>query len=192
MRGLICSCSSCAQTVIDRGAVLRGDLAPVAVDQYCYVGKRAVLRPAWRLEAAPPSDAAAAGCGGGPAAGDPGAGEGVGKKALAVAWSRLTVGSHVVIGSDAVVEALAVGSFVRIGAGAILGRHCVVKDCTLVLPGAVVPPCMVVPPFAMVGGCPARVLGELPESAAEEHKLSAEAFCRRHDFRRVASASQRS
>ena len=61
-----------------------------------------------------------------------------------------------------------------------------IKDCSLICPGAVLPDFMVVPPFAIVEGSPARIVGELPESAAEEYKLQAERMCRRRVFQRAA------
>lgn len=44
----------------------------------------------------------------------------------------------------------------------------IIKDYVLVLDGAVVPPGMVVPSWSVVGGRPARVVGELGEGYGVE------------------------
>lgn len=42
-----------------------------------------------------------------------------------------------------------------------------IKDCVRVLDGSVVPPGMTIPSFSVVGGRPARVVGELAEGEEE-------------------------
>jgi len=170
--------------VIDKDVVIRGDLESVQIGHYCYVGERSVLRPPWMIAFADDAPDGSGGGSGGAGEGDPTRGE----PSKCCVWSRLTLGNHVVCGRDVVCEALAVGSCVQIGDGAVLGKHCVVKDCVLILPGAVLPPFMVVPPFAIVEGAPARIVGELPESAAEEYKLQAERTCRRRMFVKVSGS----
>jgi len=181
------------QTVVDKDVVIRGDLESVHVGHYCYIGERSVLRPPWMIDFVQENKRGGNGEGGG---GGEQSREGSVKnknkkkmhKDTTCVWSRLTMGNHVVCGRDVVCEALAVGSCVQIGDGAILGKHCVVKDCVLILPGAVLPPMMVVPPFAIVGGAPAKILGELPESTAAEYRLQAERTCRRRSFVKKAPA----
>jgi dynactin-5 len=176
------------QTVVDKDVVIRGDLESVHVGHYCYIGERTVLRPPWMIDFVQENkrgDGDGEGGGGGGGGGQSGEGSVKNKnknRATTCVWSRLTVGNHVVCGRDVVCEALAVGSCVQIGDGAVLGKHCVVKDCVLILPGAILPPMMVVPPFAIVGGAPAKIMGELPESAAAEYRLQAERTCRRRTF----------
>lgn len=100
-------------------------------------------------------------------------------------WSNVTIGSYVMVGRDCVVESFCIGSFVRICDGCVLGKHSVLKDCCLICPGSVLPPYMVVPPFAIVQGAPAKVVGELPESAGDEYKRLAEKTCRSRVFKKV-------
>ncbi|KZZ93640.1 Trimeric LpxA-like protein [Ascosphaera apis ARSEF 7405] len=75
----------------------------------------------------------------------------------------LKIGDHVFIGERAVVEAANVGSHVHIGANAVIGSMAIIKDLVVVLDNAVVPPGMVIPSFSVVGGAPARVVGEVGE-----------------------------
>ena len=159
------------KSIVDKEAVIRADLEKVTIGQYCYIGSRTVLRPPPRLV---------------DLGGDDGGGDGAAGDGAARPHSKLTMGSYVVCGEDCVVEALVVGSFVRMGDGGVVGKQCVIKDCSLICPGAVLPDFMVVPPFAIVEGSPARIVGELPESAAEEYKLQAERMCRRRVFQRAA------
>ena len=44
--------------------------------------------------------------------------------------------------------------------------RCILKDHIIVEPGSVVPPDMVIPPFSIVSGSPARIVGEVQESAS--------------------------
>mmetsp|Transcript_12233 Transcript_12233/g.15730 ORF Transcript_12233/g.15730 Transcript_12233/m.15730 type:complete len:345 (-) Transcript_12233:135-1169(-) len=146
------------KTVIEKDVIIRGDLEQVHIGQYTYIGFRTVLRPPWRIEFV--------------------------ENKRTCQWSKMVVGSYVICGRDCVIESLCIGSFVRIGDGCVLGKHTVLKDCCLVCPGAVLPPYMVVPPFAIVEGAPARIVGELPESANSEYKLLAERICKNQVFRK--------
>jgi carbonic anhydrase/acetyltransferase-like protein (isoleucine patch superfamily) len=100
-------------------------------------------------------------------------------------WAKLVVGSHVVLGRDCVVEASSVGNCVRLGDGCVLGAGCVVKDCVWLMPGCIVPPGTIVPPFSIMRGAPAKVVAELPESAADAFRLHAERTCRRRTFQKT-------
>jgi dynactin 5 len=58
---------------------------------------------------------------------------------------------------------------VHLGASCRVCRGVVVGEASRVLPGTLVPAGMEIPPFSVVGGVPARVLGELPEAAMAHH-----------------------
>ncbi|CRK39795.1 hypothetical protein BN1708_008021, partial [Verticillium longisporum] len=47
----------------------------------------------------------------------------------------------------------------------------IIKDYVRVLEGSVVPPNMVIPSFSIVGGQPARVIGEVPEGGHDAFEL---------------------
>ncbi|EEP75323.1 hypothetical protein UREG_00169 [Uncinocarpus reesii 1704] len=75
----------------------------------------------------------------------------------------LKIGDHVFIGERSVIEAATIGNHVHVGKDAVVGCMAILKDFVVVLDGAVVPPGMVVPSFCVVGGAPARVVGEVGE-----------------------------
>ena len=72
------------------------------------------------------------------------------------------------MGENTVVEAASVGNHVHIGRDAVVGSMAILKDYAVVLDGAVVPGGMVVPSFCVVGGQPARVVGEVGEGYGME------------------------
>ncbi|KAL2222611.1 trimeric LpxA-like protein [Thermoascus aurantiacus ATCC 26904] len=155
------------KTVIQTDAVIRGDLyrlpqqqpqqpssdpdaqnqqqqqAPppsvaVTIGRYSYVSKQAILRPPSRIHRGVHS------------------------------FYPLKIGDHVFIGERAVVEAATVGNHVHIGKEAVIGSMAILKDFAYVLDGAVVPPGMVVPSWCVVGGAPARIVGEVGEGYGVE------------------------
>ncbi|CAI7664046.1 unnamed protein product [Penicillium crustosum] len=152
------------KTVIQAEAVIRGDLfrtatlppsdpnnpaAPAAanpstpsvaitVGRYSYISKSAILRPPSRLHRGIHS------------------------------FYPLKIGDHVFVGEGAVVEAASLGNHVHVGKGATIGSMAIIKDYAYVLDGAVVPPGMVVPSWCIVGGRPARIVGEVGEGYGVE------------------------
>lgn len=59
------------------------------------------------------------------------------------------------------IEAASIGSNVSIGEGSVVGKMAIIRDTVMVLEGTVVPDYMVVGVGSVVGGRPARVVGEL-------------------------------
>lgn len=110
----------------------------ITVGRYSYISKQAVLRPPSRFH------------------------RGV------YSFYPLKIGDHVFVGERAVVEAATVGNHVHIGREAVVGNMAILKDYSYVLDGAVVPPQMVVPSFCVVGGAPARIVGEVGEGYGVE------------------------
>lgn len=80
----------------------------------------------------------------------------------------LKIGDHVFVGERAVVEAATVGNHVHIGREVVVGGMAILKDFSVVLDGAVVPAGMVVPSWCVVGGRPARIVGEVGEGYGVE------------------------
>lgn len=117
-------------------AIIRGDLAPVQLNKYCYVGERSVIHPSYAMV----------------------------KQQFK--FIPTTVGSHTFFGKDCVIEAAVIGIGCHISDNCILSKRCILKDFVLVLEGAVVPCDMVIPPFSIVGGNPAQIIGEQPESSS--------------------------
>ena len=71
------------------------------------------------------------------------------------------IGEHTYIGPHAHVSAAIIGSNCHVGAYAVIGNGCVIKDCVKVLEGAVMPDGMVASSGVVVGGNPARILGDV-------------------------------
>jgi dynactin-5 len=84
------------------------------------------------------------------------------------------IGSYTIIGRECVLEGVAIGSCCTIEDGSYLSNRTIVKDCVLVKRGSVVPPDTVIPPFAIVSGCPARIIGFQHESVTVTAKANAE------------------
>lgn len=110
----------------------------ITVGRYSYISKSAILRPPSRLHRGIHS------------------------------FYPLKIGDHVFVGEGAVVEAASLGNHVHIGKGAAIGSMAIIKEYAYVLDGAVVPPGMVVPSWCIVGGRPARIVGEVGEGYGVE------------------------
>ncbi|KAF2452927.1 dynactin [Lineolata rhizophorae] len=134
------------KTVIQADAYLRGDLqrrtdgadakAPataINVGRYTFISQGCVIKPPSRISRGQ------------------------------VSYYPLRIGDNVFIGPGSTVSAASIGSHVHIGENSILQAGVIVKDCVKILPGSIVPANMVVPSFSVVGGQPARVVGELGE-----------------------------
>ena len=59
------------------------------------------------------------------------------------------------------IEAASIGDHVHVGNGAVVRKMAIIKDRVKVLEGAVVPTGMVVASGSVVGGRPARVVGDV-------------------------------
>ncbi|CRK39796.1 Dynactin subunit 5 like protein [Verticillium longisporum] len=149
------------RTVIQPDVMIRGDLArtapssssstsagsapanntAVAIGRYCFLSRGCILRPPGRVYKG------------------------------AFTYMPLRLGDHVFVGQGTVVQAATVGSHVYIGHGAVIGEFAIIKDYVRVLEGSVVPPNMVIPSFSIVGGQPARVIGEVPEGGHDAFEL---------------------
>uniref|UniRef100_A0A7S0C6H6 Dynactin subunit 5 n=1 Tax=Proboscia inermis TaxID=420281 RepID=A0A7S0C6H6_9STRA len=132
------------KSVVLAYAILRGDFnSPIRIGRYVSIGIHTILRPPTLIESS-------------------------GGRSMKPTMSYLpiTVGNNTRIGKYCVIEATAVGSSVFIGDDVVLSKRCIIKDCCRIEDGTVVPSDMVIPPFSIVKGCPAKIVGELPESAA--------------------------
>lgn len=123
------------------GGAVQGSNVAVAVGRYCFLSKGSCLRPPGKLY------------------------KGI------FSHYPLKMGDHVFIGPSCVIEAALVGNHVSIGENCVVGKFAIIKDFVKILPGTVVPPHMVIPSFSVVGGRPARVVGEVPEGAHEGFDL---------------------
>jgi dynactin-5 len=83
----------------------------------------------------------------------------------------LKIADHVFIGPSSVIEAALIGSHVSIGSNCVIGKFAIIKDFVKILDGTVVPANMVIPSFSVVGGRPARLVGEVSEGMIEGFDL---------------------
>jgi dynactin-5 len=165
------------RTIIESGAVLRGDLSTIELGSYCLIGARVVLRPPEQVFQG------------------------------RIAFIPLSIGDHVLIEQDTIVEAAAIGECSHIGQKCIIvrqttqphtwpdttceplvalpltsvrpcvsdaaaaltvlpvqGPRCILSPCTRVLDGSVLPAGSVTAPFSVWAGVPAVQVGRLPDS----------------------------
>jgi len=122
------------KTIIESGAIIRGDLAVVNVGEYCLIAENTVIRPPEQ------------------------------KFKGQIVFINVKVGDNVIIEKDSIVEAASIGSYVHIGKGCIIGKRCILSDCCLIEDGTVLAPGTVVPPFTLFSGSPGMLQSKLPES----------------------------
>ncbi|OMP87856.1 Dynactin subunit 5 [Diplodia seriata] len=80
-----------------------------------------------------------------------------------LSYYPMKIGDNVFVGAGSHVSAASVSSHVHVGPGCVLEPFCIVRDNVKILPRSVVPANMVIPSNSIVGGRPARVVGELGE-----------------------------
>lgn len=78
------------KVIVDKGAIIRGDLANVRTGRYCIISKNAVIRPPFK------------------------------QFSQGVAFFPLHIGDHVFIGEDSVISAASIGSYVYIGKNVVI------------------------------------------------------------------------
>lgn len=78
------------KVIVDKGAIIRGDLANVRTGRYCIISKNAVIRPPFK------------------------------QFSKGVAFFPLHIGDHVYIGENSVISAASIGSYVYIGKNVVI------------------------------------------------------------------------
>ena len=73
----------------------------------------------------------------------------------------MKLGDHVFVGANCQISAIDIKSHVYIGDGCVLSAFAVVRENVKILPSTVVPGHMVIPAGVVVGGRPARILGDV-------------------------------
>jgi dynactin-5 len=92
-----------------------------------------------------------------------------------IRYIPLQIGKYTTIGKNSVIQSACIGQGCQIGENCVLSPRSILKDYVKVEPNSVVPPDMVIPPFAIVGGCPARIIGEVSESRTIFAEIDAKA-----------------
>eukprot|EP00823_Brevimastigomonas_motovehiculus_P005950 TRINITY_DN463_c0_g2_i1.p1 TRINITY_DN463_c0_g2~~TRINITY_DN463_c0_g2_i1.p1 ORF type:complete len:252 (-),score=77.58 TRINITY_DN463_c0_g2_i1:58-813(-) len=132
------------KSIIEPGAVIRGDQASVTICQFCMIGENTILKP---------SDQ--------------------GFKGGSTIYP-LKIGEYTIIERDCIIEALTIGACVHIGKGCTISKRCILSACCRVEDDSILAPGTVVPPFTVFSGNPARMMGRLPETyelTAREHAM---------------------
>ncbi|KAI1718114.1 dynactin subunit 5 [Ditylenchus destructor] len=124
-------------SILMKDCIIRGDLANVRIGKYCVVGSGTIIRPPYK------------------------------HFSKGLTFFPVHIGDHVMIEENCVIVGVHIGSYVHIGKNSIISQSCVIKDCCQILPNSVVMPDMVIPPFSVVGGNPAKKIGELPPSTMQ-------------------------
>jgi dynactin-5 len=75
----------------------------------------------------------------------------------------MKIGDHVFIGPECTISAIAISNHVHIAANVSIGAFVLVKEGSKILPGTIVPNNMVIPSGSIVGGRPARIVGQVGE-----------------------------
>lgn len=78
------------KVIVDKGAIVRGDLANVRTGRYCIISKNSVIRPPFK------------------------------QFSKGVAFFPLHIGDHVYIGENSVISAASIGSYVYIGKNVVI------------------------------------------------------------------------
>jgi dynactin-5 len=102
--------------IIEKDAIIRGDLAAIQLNKYVYIGQRSVVRPAFTTLTTK------------------------GISSPSFRFVPLIIGSHTFIGDDCVIEAAMVGAGCHIEAGCVLSKRCILKDFVFVTENSVIPP----------------------------------------------------
>lgn len=124
---------------INEDVTIRADLAAIQLNRYTQIEKNCILRPCHTLL----FDS---------------------KNLNSFKFIPLTIGAYTIIQENCIIQAASIGTCCEIGKNCILSERVILKDYVKVLDNTIIPPDMVIPPFAIVGGSPAKILGEQPES----------------------------
>ncbi|KAF1935101.1 trimeric LpxA-like protein [Clathrospora elynae] len=80
-----------------------------------------------------------------------------------VHYYPMKIGDNVFVGPNCTIQAINISSHVHIGEKVIIGPFAIIKENVKILPQAVIPANMVIASGSVVGGRPARVIGEVGE-----------------------------
>jgi len=75
----------------------------------------------------------------------------------------MKIGDNVFIGPNSTIQSADIKSHVHIGENCVLQPFCMIRENVKILPNTVVPAQMIIPPNSVVGGRPARIIGEVGE-----------------------------
>ncbi|KAF3041618.1 hypothetical protein E8E11_001513 [Didymella keratinophila] len=82
---------------------------------------------------------------------------------ISINIGRCTIGDNVFVGPNCTISAIQISSHVHIGANVTIQPFAIIKENVKILPYTVVPTNMVIASGSVVGGQPARIVGEVGE-----------------------------
>ncbi|KAF2201607.1 trimeric LpxA-like protein [Delitschia confertaspora ATCC 74209] len=82
---------------------------------------------------------------------------------IGVEYYPVKVGDNVFVGPNSTISAIHIASHVHIGANTVIHPFVIIKENCKILPNSIIPAHMVIPSGSVVGGQPARVIGEVGE-----------------------------
>lgn len=100
-----------------------------------------------------------------------------------MAFIPMRIGDNVFIGPNSHVSSASISSHVYVGANCVLSPLCIIKEGSKILPNSVVPPGMTVPAGTVVGGRPAKILGEVGDGWGQGGGIEADEWVEGGDLR---------
>ncbi|KAI9710188.1 MAG: hypothetical protein M1828_002202 [Chrysothrix sp. TS-e1954] len=152
LRGDLVSPAASSSSSSSGAASSSGPRTSIAVSRYTYIGAHATLHPPHRLVRPSPSTSSTT------------QQPPLSTQQTTLHHLTLRIGENVHISPHAHIAAASIGSNVFIGERAVIGNLCVLRDGCKVLPDAVLAEGMVVPSGVVVGGRPARFVGDVADA----------------------------
>uniref|UniRef100_A0A0N4ZWU2 Dynactin subunit 5 n=1 Tax=Parastrongyloides trichosuri TaxID=131310 RepID=A0A0N4ZWU2_PARTI len=113
---------------------LRGDLNMIRIGKFTVIKEDCTIRPSYKLY----------------------------KKGLMVYTNQ--IGDNVFIEENCIIMSIQMGAYVFVGKNSVIGRGVHIKECCQILPNTVIASNATFPPFSVIGGNPAKVVGETPKN----------------------------
>ncbi|OQO06646.1 hypothetical protein B0A48_08433 [Cryoendolithus antarcticus] len=105
-----------------------------------------------------------------------------------ITFFPIRISDNVFIGPDTHISAGTIGANCHIGAGCVLSPFSYIRENCKILPGTVVPHSMTVPPGCVVGGRPARILGDVGDGWGHGGGGEGEEWIEGGDLKRLVKA----
>lgn len=132
------------KSIIQHGVLIEGNLSNITISKYCYIDEASKLTPSSIPDSMVIDNS---------------------RNAATTTYVPMHIGKYTKIGKDCQIQAASIGLGCRIGNRCIISNRAILKDHVHVCDDAVIPADTVIPPFSIVSGVPAKIVGELPESA---------------------------
>ncbi len=147
-------------TILSAKVRIRGDLAPVKIGEYTYIGAHTLIEPCEHVI------------------------EGIST------YVPAKIGDYCLIGERCILGAATIGSHVRVADDVIIGKRVLIASCSVIQAKSYLPPGTVVPPFSVMAGSPARRVASLaPAFDLSQRQLCLANFARFEAVQRMKKAA---